>query len=190
MNSKWTLPLLLLCGFTGGSWAGSVLPVIVSNGKTTQKETRAYAGLAWTLGADKTGLKPDVVVGVQSVQINAANKITSGMDLNTRFKVSNGMALDSARLSLVTGKRDLAQSIGLGYSLVHKSPLVTVAAQGPYSRLALDYRWADQQWAPSFELLTIGAPERFTPGWACDNGGPITNPTPALNTLCQPLSFN
>lgn len=183
MISKMALSFLLLCGFAGGSWAGTV-SVIVANGNTTQKQTRAYAGLAWTLGADKTGLKPDVVVGVQSLNVTASNKVNSGVDLSTRFTVTGGFALDHTRLSYVTGKRELTQSIGLGYSLLHKSLLLSVGVQAPYSRLGLDYRWADKQWAPGFELLTIDRPRRVTPDWVCSNGGPITNPSPALNQPC------
>lgn len=159
---KQKIPLLAaLCvlSIAGSTQAGA--PTITSVGRDTQ--SRAYAGLAWTLGAKNPSLLPQVVLGVQSLTVRSDNNVCNGVDLNLRLAPSNGFKFDSARIAYVGGTRDVLGNVGIGYSFASKSFLSTVSAQAAYSRFGLDYEYSTRKALPFVEILTSDRPKKVNP---------------------------
>jgi hypothetical protein len=98
-------------------------------------------------------------VGIRSLKVNSNDKVSNGVDISARFKFTNGVAYDSSRLSYVSGHRDLLTHIGFGYSNTNKSFLATLAGQGAYSRLGVDYEFTNTKLLPYLDLLTVGKPK-------------------------------
>ncbi|MDH4376722.1 MAG: hypothetical protein QE494_10515 [Ramlibacter sp.] len=159
-NSIIAALLLLLAGNTSAGLA--VLPSAVYS-SASQNQVRGYAGLSWTLGGQKSALQPDLVVGIRSLKVSSSDKVTSGVDVSARFKFVGGVAYDSARLSYVGGNRDLLAHVGFGYSSSSKSYLATVAGQGPFSRIGLDYELTNSRLVPYLDLITLGKPKKVEP---------------------------
>lgn len=123
-------------------------------------QTKAYAGLAWTLGAKNSSIRPDLVVGVRTLTVKSSDQVTNGADLSGRFTFAGGFSLDSARLSYVGGIRDLLGVVGVGYSSTNKAVLTTLAAQGSHARVGFDYEWANRQAIPYLEVLSLNRPKK------------------------------
>lgn len=163
---------MLLAMASGNAFAGKGVPVI-SLGGGSETQTKAYAGLAWTLGAKKSAAVPDLVVGVRSLKVKPNDRVSNGADVSARFTFVEGFAFDSLRLSYVGGKRDILGNIGVGYSFASKSFLTTVAAQGAHSRAGIDYKYSSGEVLPYLELLSAGKPKKTKGGGlACDTDNP------------------
>lgn len=135
-------------------FAGStpVAPVTnYSSAKDTQ--TRAYAGLVWVFN-NKASIKPDLTVGVQTLRIKSSDSV-SGADFNVRFKIQDGLKLDSNRLSYVGGERNAQGQLGFGYSYSQGSWLTTGAISGPYSKAGTDYVLGKKIFEPFLEINTL-----------------------------------
>lgn len=154
--------IALLFAFAGSSFAGAPLVPTVIN-SATQTQVKAYAGLSWTLGGQKSSLRPDAIVGIRSLKVNSNDKVSNGLDISARFKFTDGATYDSSRLSYVTGNRDLLTHIGFGYSSANKSFLATLAGQGAYSRIGVDYEFTNPKLLPYLDLLTIDKPKLVNP---------------------------
>ncbi len=160
MNKFSAIATFFFLSLAGSSLAGGNSQ-IVSVGSDTQ--TRGYAGLAWTLGAKNSSLRPQLVLGAQSLKVRSDNHVPSGVDMNFRFAFSNGLQFDSARLAYVGGTRDVLGNVGVGYSSASKTFLTTLSAQTAYSRLGLDYDLASRTAIPFFDILTIDKPRKVNP---------------------------
>ena len=145
--------VFLLCALVGAPscFAGAIVPTV-----TSKTQTRVYAGLVWTL-SNRDSLKPDVAVGAQSLIVKSNNQV-SGADFSVRFKIDDGLRLDSSRLSYVGGERNMQGQVGFGYSHINNGWLGTAAASGPYSRIGVDYLFGKGDFAPSLELNTMPRP--------------------------------
>lgn len=151
--------IVLFAALSGNAFAGGGITVFaVPGGAGSERQTSAYAGLAWTLGGQKSSLRPDVVVGVRSLKVKSNDQVNSGLDLSARFSFANMFAFDSVRLSYVGGNRELLGNLGIGYSNTSKSYLTTLAAQGAHSRAGVDYEFNKKTLLPYFELLTVNKP--------------------------------
>lgn len=104
--------------------------------------------------------------------MNSNDKVNNGVDISARFKLTDGATYDSARLSYVSGNRDLQTLIGFGYSNVNKSFLATLAGQGAYSRVGVDYEFTNSKLLPYLDLLTVGRPATVnsTTTYSCPAG--------------------
>ena len=161
MKKIYSIIAALLLLSAGSTFAGGIsIPAVVISSSASQNQVRGYAGLSWTLGSQKSALQPDLVVGIRSLKVNSSDKVTSGVDVSARFKFVGGVAYDSARLSYVGGNRDLLANIGIGYSSSSKSYLATVAGQGPFSRIGLDYELTNSRLVPYLDLITLGKPKK------------------------------
>jgi len=141
-------------------FAGSVTPPPTYNSnKDTQ--TRAYAGLVWVFN-NKASMKPDVTVGVQSLRVKSSDSV-SGADLNLRFKLEDGLKLDSNRLSYVGGERNIQGQLGFGYSYSQKSWLTTGAVSGPFSKIGGDFIINKKSFDPFIEINTMKKPKKVSP---------------------------
>jgi hypothetical protein len=148
---------------SSSAWAGGVLftpTTITSPNKDTQ--TRAYAGLVWVFN-NKASMKPDLTLGVQSLRVKSSDSV-SGADLNLRFKIEDGLKLDSNRLSYVGGERNAQGQLGFGYSYTHKSWLTTGAVSGPFSKAGTDYVYGKKVFEPFIEVNTIKKPKKVNEG--------------------------
>jgi hypothetical protein len=158
----------------GSALAGGSVVVLERTGNGSSTVNRAYAGLAWTLGAGKSVTKPDIVVGVRSLKVKADDKVSNGVDLSARLKLDSGIKLDSTRLSYVGGTRELQGNLGLGYSFIDQSSFTTLALQAPFARLGVDYGFKSGDLSPSLEVLTIDKHRKVTGSrLSCDNGGEL-----------------
>ncbi len=139
----------------------------------SQKTTSAYAGLVWTL-KEKKSLIPDLTVGIRSLQVKSSEQV-SGADLSARIRLSDGLAIESVRLSYVGGQRTSMGMAGIGYSMTSATMLSTFAVQRAFARLGVDYAFGPARLTPYVEGLTIGNPAKvnklITPGtYSCPPG--------------------
>ncbi len=179
----------LLMSLASGAFAGTPSFVVsVPGGAASQRQTTGYAGLVWTLGKAKSPATPEVVVGARSLKVNSNDHVNKGADLSVRFGLANGFALDSTRLSYVGGQRDLLGNAGLGYSFARNSMLTTLAVQGPYSRLGMDYDFAGRTVLPYAELNSAKKPKKVNEGsaYACSGNFPEYSlpATPTVGASC------
>lgn len=185
-TTKMWLPLAILLMASGSAFAGKGVPVIaVGGGSYTQ--TKAYAGLAWTLGAKKNAAIPDLVVGVRSIKVKSNDSVSNGADLSARIGFASGLSFDSLRLSYVGGKREILGNVGVGYSFSNQSFFSTVAAQGAYSRIGLDYDFRSSKILPSLELISIDKPKKAKAGGlgcAIDNPDYYVPPGAGIGDSC------
>lgn len=158
MKTLYSILISLLLSFAGSAFAGNPSPVAVTS-SATQTQTNAYAGLSWTLGGQKSSLVPYAVVGIRTLEVKSDDKVSNGVDISARFKFSDGAAYDSSRLSYVSGNRDMLTHVGFGYSNTNKSFLATLAGQGAYSRVGVDYEFTNSKLLPYLDLLTVDKPE-------------------------------
>jgi len=173
MKRIWMLFAVLLSIYSGSAFAGmapSALVILVG-GSGDYTETKGYAGLVWTLGGKKSSVVPGLVAGVRTLKVKSNDHVTNGADLSARFSFVDGFTFDNIRLSYVGGQRNALGNVGVGYSLTSKSVFSTIAAQGAYSRVGLDYDFNSSKLLPSLELLTIDKPKKANGGsLACDDG--------------------
>lgn len=154
------LAVLLSIVSESATAGGSQVISVPTGGGGNYTETKGYAGLAWVLGAKKSALIPDLVVGVRSMKVKVDDRISNGADLSARFSFIQGFSFDSFRLNHVFGKRDLLGNVGVGYSFTNSTFLSTLAAQGAHSRGGVDYEFTSNKLLPYFELISIGTPKR------------------------------
>ena len=182
MKIFYSILIALLLAFTGNAFAGGpITPIAVTN-IATQTQVKVYAGLSWTLGGQKSSLQPYAVVGIRSLEVKSDDKVSNGIDISARFKFADGAAYDSSRLSYVSGNRDLLTHIGFGYSNANHSFLATLAGQGAYSRVGVDYEFTNSKVLPYLDLLTVGKPESVnsTTTYSCPVGLAL------VSGVCQP----
>lgn len=187
MKTKFVFLLLLLVAISGEVFAGGGITVFsIPGGSGSETQTKAYAGLAWTLGNHKSSLRPDVVVGVRSLKVKSNDQVSNGVDLSARFPFGWPLTFDSARLSYVAGKRDLIGNLGIGYSFTNKSYLSTLAAQGSYSRIGADYEFNNGKVLPYLELLTVSKAKKINQSdtLACPSGW-VVPPNAVVGDYCS-----
>ncbi len=176
---------MLLLTSAGSTFAGKGA-VVIATGSGSETQTKAYAGLAWTLGAKKSAVIPDLVVGVRSLKAKSNDRVSNGADLSARFTFLDGFSFDSVRLSYVGGKRDVLGNVGVGYSFANKGFLGTIAAQGAHARAGLDYDFSASKTRPYLELLSLGKPDKAGRALRCSSDDPIWTVPPGANVgdLC------
>ncbi len=190
------LTFLVLCFTSQFLYAGiisSPMPIVTPGTSTpgvtssnTDTQNRAYAGLIWTL-KDRTSWIPDLTFGFRSLRVKSSDSVNGG-DISARIKLSNGIAVDSVALSYVGGKRELLGNVGAGYSFTNTSILGTVGLQGAYTRIGTDFQFANKQFIPYLELLTIDKPSNVrkttTPGTLGPNTLSCPQPFTLMGTTC------
>ncbi len=192
--SQNALAALAECG--GGSNTSCVLPTggTTSSGPTNRTDTRAYAGLSWSLDGSN-GYIPDVLVGVRSLNVNSYSQV-SGADFNVRVRYKESFSFDSIRLAYVGGTRGLMGNAGLGYSFTGSSVLVTAAAQAAYSRLGADYSLTDHGIKPYLEANSLYMPKSVVPNQSpasCNSPyslTPVAGVTPPFTGVNSAVNLN
>ena len=187
---KKILSILILLMATQSAMAGVSPFYQYSNKEKT--ETRAYAGLVWSLGQDfkKT---PELTLGVSAIRQEVSKRtvdsskfrpsesIEGGMDFSLRFNFDKGITFDSARLLYLDGDRDFLANIGVGYSFSGNRPFGILGVQRPYWRIGMDVPFdKDPLTSPEYfvELLTLGEEDKLVGdcirtyndyGYGCDS---------------------
>ena len=181
---KKILALLILIMTTQTAHAGVPSDITYSHKEST--DTRAYAGLVWTLGKDfkKT---PELTLGLSAIKQESgyaftdswdttfpvnqpSESVEGGLDWSLRINFDNGVAVDSTRLLYLNGDRDLLGNVGLGYSFAENRPFGTIGVQAPYSRIGVDVALDNGTLiTPEFfvELLTLDEEDRLIGDYSC-----------------------
>ena len=183
------LAFFVLCFTSQFLYAGvSPMPIVTPGTSTpgvtssnTDTQNRAYAGLIWTL-KDRTSWIPDLTFGFRSLRVKSSDSVNGG-DISARIKLSDGIAIDSVALSYVGGKRELLGNVGAGYSFTNTSILGTIGLQGAYTRIGTDFQFANKQFIPYLELLTIDKPSNVRKTTTPGTTGPSTLSCPSGFTL-------
>ena len=185
---KKILALLILIMTAQTAHAGAPSSDITYSHKEST-DTRAYAGLVWTLGKDfkKT---PELSLGLSAIKQESgyaftdswdttfpvnqpSESVEGGLDWSLRINFDNGVAVDSTRLLYLNGDRDLLGNVGLGYSFAENLPFGTIGVQAPYSRIGVDVALDNGTLTtPEFfvELLTLDKEDRLIGDYSCSIG--------------------
>ena len=171
---KKILLILILLMATQSAMAGG--PVSSYHYSSKEKtETRAYAGLVWSLGQDFKKI-PELTLGVSALRQEVSKRtvdsskfrpsesIEGGMDFSLRFNFDKGITFDSARLLYLDGDRDFLANIGVGYSFSGNRPFGILGVQRPYWRIGMDVPFdKDPLTSPEYfvELLTLGEEDKL-----------------------------
>lgn len=139
------------------SWAGGTIYTTTYN-QSKDTQTRVYAGLVWVFN-NKASLKPDLSIGVQTLRVKSSDSV-SGADFNVRFKVEDGLKLDSNRISYIGGERSVQGQLGFGYSYTNQSWLTTGSVNSPFNRVGADYLFINKSINPFIEINTIKKPNK------------------------------
>ena len=126
--------------FATNTWAFSV------------EEKSPFAALQWTFGAES--LKPDVIVGYRSVDVDTRGDV-SGWQASASYKKHEG--IDKLKLEGVTGDDDMQFTYGGGYSLQKKKALLSASINGGHVVAGADYVVGDKKVDAFFGVTTIGS---------------------------------
>lgn len=107
-----------------------------TTGSTSRTENRALLGINWTFGSKAV---PELVLGFRSMKIKT-NGDASGAGVDLTFPLANGtIAFDKVRLKGIDGRYDGQGELGVGYSMIANSFLLTGGVQLPYVVGGADY---------------------------------------------------
>lgn len=101
---------------------------------TSRTDTRAYAGLNWSLGG---GYTPALVLGVTNAKVKS-NGDTTGIRLAFHVNLAGGIAPGMLKLSYLNGKEDVQGEIGGGYNFIKSAPALGLGINGPYVSAGID----------------------------------------------------
>lgn len=184
--SRHQLALLSFAAFFTQVSHASAYPCVLSytcvapsggTGEAHHTENRAYIGFEWPL-TDKASLAPQLVLGLRSLTVKNSNTVSGG-DLSVRIDAFHHWVFDNVKLAYVGGNTDLQENIGGGYSFVDARPLATVALQGPYSRIGLDYVFGAGVFKPYIGVNSLKKPEQLSGNsqLTCQSGYTLSNAT-------------
>jgi len=129
---KSALAVALLSTLTASAvFAGIVTPVSISTSKT---ETRAYAGLNWTLGG---GATPALVLGAFRTKVDSDGD-TQGGNLAFHINLAGGVKPGKLKLGYLNGKEDIQGELGIGYDFMKNAPLLGLGINAPYVNAGVD----------------------------------------------------
>ena len=153
-----------LGGYAGLSYAQSnacgegvfcSAPVLGSG--DNQSTSHLYLGVSWEFGKS-AATEPDLILGLRRLDTKSKDDV-SGWDANLRWsKQQNGYKLDSSRVYLVKGRTDALGQLGVGYSHLNASPLISLGGQFGRVRLHGDMQTTNQKWSAHGEFNTLSTP--------------------------------
>ncbi|MGO9443787.1 MAG: hypothetical protein ACLPXB_03305 [Thiobacillaceae bacterium] len=142
-------------------------PVITTT-SATKTETKAYAGLNWSLSG---GITPSLVLGVAQASVKSDGD-TQGGDLSLDISFLGGIKPGKLKLSYLNGKETVQGELGVGYNFLTAAPLLGLGFNAPYSNLGLD-------------LYKGGS---FDPYITIDTQSKFKKPTPTTTEQCVPVN--
>lgn len=127
---KSALAVALLSTLTASAvFAGGA--IVVSTSKT---ETRAYAGLNWTLGG---GATPALVLGAFRTKVDSDGD-TQGGNLAFHINLAGGVKPGKLKLGYLNGKEDIQGELAIGYDFMKNAPLLGLGINAPYVNAGVD----------------------------------------------------
>jgi hypothetical protein len=136
--SQQTSSTKALVASLGATVALLITPPVSAEHRT---DNRAYIGITIPFGDGKSHI-PQIVVGAQSLKVDTSDTVVGG-EVSARLNAFGGskddIFVDSLRVGIVGGNRDVQGIVGGGYSFTDNEPLLSGAIQGPYVRGTADY---------------------------------------------------
>lgn len=165
------VPVSLLLLASAPAFSGNVAPVTgyALTGGNIKTQTKAYAGLNWTLGGSMT---PSIVLGLAQARVKD-NGNTQGANLSLYFNLSGGLMPSQIKLGYLSGKNDAQGLIGTGYNFTTSSYLFTVGANGANVGGGVDWSAGN-----------------FTPYGTVHSQGKFDKPTPCVATTGASVRFS
>ncbi|MGB9130833.1 MAG: hypothetical protein WCB97_14415 [Thiobacillus sp.] len=150
---KSTIALVLVSALTASSaFAGTTgYSLIPGTGSTSETETRAYAGLNWTLGG---GATPALVLGAFRTKVDSDGD-TSGGNLAFHLNLAGGVKPGKLKLGYLNGKENIQGEVGIGYDFLKKAPLLGVGLNAPHISAGVD-AYANPGFVPYVTLHSKG----------------------------------
>jgi hypothetical protein len=108
--------------------------VVTTGSGGTKSDTKAYAGLNWTLGG---GMTPALVLGVFSTKVKS-NGDTTGANLAFHLNLAGGIKPSKLKLSYLDGEEKLQGELGVGYDFIRVKPLAFLGLNAPYIAVGVD----------------------------------------------------
>lgn len=151
---KTTLAVLLSSTLaSSAAFAGftlySLIPATGSGASKT--ETKAYAGLNWTLGG---GTTPALVLGATRARVQSDGD-TAGGNLAFYINLAGGIKPGKLKLGYINGKENLQGELGVGYDFLKSAPLLGLGINAPYISAGVD-AYAGPGFVPYATLRTQG----------------------------------
>lgn len=127
---KSALAVALLSTLTASAvFAGVVTPV-----STSKTETKAYAGLNWTLGG---GATPALVLGAFRAKVDSDGD-TQGGNLAFHINLAGGVKPGKLKLGYINGKENIQGEVGIGYDFMKNAPLLGLGINAPHVSAGVD----------------------------------------------------
>ncbi|BCB28007.1 hypothetical protein SKTS_28930 [Sulfurimicrobium lacus] len=139
-----------------------------TGGATSQTETRAYAGLKWSV---EGGATPSLVLGAMRARISSGGN-TEGANLALSINLAGGVKPASIKLGYLNGKEDFQGELGVGYNFLKATPLVGFGVNAPYANLGADWSYGNG----------------FDPFAIIHTHGKFGKPAAASTQTCTPVS--
>lgn len=130
---------------------------------TENTDTRAFAGMRWTLGKS---VMPELLAGVQSTEIDSEGD-AKGMQASISYDLAT-MGLGKLRFEALTGNETSQATFGVGYSFVTQSPFVGMGVRGNHLFGGVDYLFGPA--TPEFFIGIDTMDSLDEPAPSCDSG--------------------
>lgn len=158
--------LLLLASLllgTSQAFAGATTWDFVTTGSGNNTDTKAFAGLKWSM---EGGATPAFVLGVTRAKTKSNGDTTGGL-LSVAINIKDSLSLGKVKLSLLKGQEDLQGELGGGFDYAKHGFFFSVGANGPHVNGGLDIG-TDGEIDPFLMLHTLGEFKRGTGGTSCE----------------------
>ena len=147
--------MLLALSFVSNCFAGGILlpPTydLVGTNEGTKTDTKAYAGLKWSLGG---GTTPALVLGVMRGKVKSDGD-TRGGNLSLGINLAGGVKPEKLKLGYLYGKEKVQGELSAGYNFISGKPLLALGVNGPYINGGVDFS-KDEPMTPFMMLHTHG----------------------------------
>jgi len=110
-----------------------------TGGATSQTETRAYAGLKWSIDG---GATPSLVLGAMHARVSSGGN-TEGANLALSINLAGGVKPASIKLGYLNGKEDIQGELSVGYNFLKATPLVGLGVNAPYANIGADWLYGN-----------------------------------------------
>lgn len=149
----------------GTASAGFPAPTTTTSDPITTEDTdtRAFAGMRWTLGKS---VMPELLAGVQSTEIDSDGD-AKGMQASISYDLAT-MGLGKLRFEALTGNETSQATFGVGYSFASQSPFVGMGVRGNHLFGGVDYLFGPA--TPEFFIGIDTMDSIDEPVPACDSG--------------------
>lgn len=107
--------------------------MLLSGTSFAADENEVYAGIKWRIGEKS----PVLFLGYRDADVDSSNDV-DGYDFSISLNLLQ-KKFDKIVVKGFSGRKNIQGEIGVGYSLLEKTPLFRIGAQGDYVTLNIDY---------------------------------------------------